>query len=117
MCSSFSGALSRLSSAPLDEQIESVHVLGGAGVYRVGSVPLSPLPPLPPLLSHSLYLFFSSSKNISSLTHTLFLFLSLPQEALDSPFCDRLYITKVEQDFECDVFWPGFNEDQYKLIG
>jgi dihydrofolate reductase len=32
------------------------------------------------------------------------------------PFASKLYLTKVHQDFDADIFFPGINEKEWKLI-
>lgn len=36
--------------------------------------------------------------------------LCYSQEALKHPSCYRLYITKVDKDFDCDVHFPDYDE-------
>lgn len=36
---------------------------------------------------------------------------SIFSEAMKSPSCDKLYLTEIKKDFECDVFFPGIPED------
>lgn len=36
------------------------------------------------------------------------------KEAL--PYAERLYITRVEGDFECDTFFPKYNEKEWELV-
>lgn len=36
-------------------------------------------------------------------------------DALKHPWCDLLYLTDVMADFECDVFFPEFDKDVFKL--
>ncbi|XP_065841611.1 dihydrofolate reductase-like [Oscarella lobularis] len=38
------------------------------------------------------------------------------EEALKSPLCRRLYLTRIMKDYECDCFFPDFDESAYKLI-
>jgi dihydrofolate reductase len=38
------------------------------------------------------------------------------QEAINKGLCDKLYITKVKKEFECDTFFPKFDENDYELI-
>ena len=38
------------------------------------------------------------------------------QEAIESPFCHRIYLTRINQEFEADAFFPMFDENVYKLI-
>lgn len=41
---------------------------------------------------------------------------SLYKLALESPFCYRIYLTEVLQDFTCDTFLPKFDVDLFQLI-
>jgi dihydrofolate reductase / thymidylate synthase len=38
------------------------------------------------------------------------------KEAIEQPNCVRLYITRVAKDFECDAFFPKFDEKQFQPI-
>lgn len=40
--------------------------------------------------------------------------LCYSQEALKHPSCYRLYITKVDKDFDCDVHFPEYDETLFK---
>ena len=40
--------------------------------------------------------------------------LCYSQEALKHPSCYRLYITKVDKDFDCDVHFPAYDETLFK---
>lgn len=40
--------------------------------------------------------------------------LCYSQEALKHPSCYRLYITKVDKDFDCDVYFPDYDETLFK---
>ena len=33
-----------------------------------------------------------------------------------SPFCDKLYITEVLQEFPCDAFYPTIDLTRYSLF-
>ncbi|MGH0155765.1 UNVERIFIED_CONTAM: hypothetical protein FKN15_030068 [Acipenser sinensis] len=37
-------------------------------------------------------------------------------EALQHPWCDLVYLTDVQADFECDTYFPEFNNNVYKLV-
>ena len=37
------------------------------------------------------------------------------KEAMDHEFCDKLYITEVDKDFECDTFFPKI-PNNFKVI-
>lgn len=37
------------------------------------------------------------------------------QAALDHPWCDLVYLTDVMAEFDCDVFFPEFDRDLFKL--
>lgn len=38
------------------------------------------------------------------------------KEALDKKLCDKLFITRILQEFECDAFFPEFNLKDYSLV-
>lgn len=40
--------------------------------------------------------------------------LCYSQEALKHLSCYRLYITKVDKDFDCDVHFPDYDETLFK---
>lgn len=42
---------------------------------------------------------------------------SIFKEAMESPFCDKLYLTEVRKTFECDAFFPGIPEDFKEIVG
>jgi len=35
------------------------------------------------------------------------------QEALNSGLCERIYLTEILKEFECDVFFPEFDRSRY----
>ncbi|XP_008409846.1 dihydrofolate reductase [Poecilia reticulata] len=37
------------------------------------------------------------------------------EDALKHPWCDLLYLTDVMADFDCDVFFPDFDRELFKL--
>ena len=37
------------------------------------------------------------------------------REALDRGFIDRMYLTRIESEFDADVFFPEFQEDDWEL--
>lgn len=41
---------------------------------------------------------------------------SVYEEALRLPQCKRVYLTKIDKDFECDTFFPEVDESVFKLI-
>ena len=41
---------------------------------------------------------------------------SLYKEAMYSNQCDKMYLTKIEGDFQCDVFYPEWDETCFKEI-
>ena len=41
---------------------------------------------------------------------------NLYKEAMQSDLCGRIYLTKVEGDFNCDVFYPEFDSHIFKEI-
>lgn len=38
------------------------------------------------------------------------------KDALDRNLCDKLFITRVLREFECDTFFPEFDAEKYTLI-
>ena len=38
------------------------------------------------------------------------------QEAMDSSRLDKIYITKIMKEYDCDTFFPSINNQQWKLI-
>ena len=47
---------------------------------------------------------------------TLFLLWYLLQEAMDKSLCNRIYITRVLADFDCDTFFPKIDDKLYQQI-
>lgn len=41
---------------------------------------------------------------------------SVYKEALESPNCDKLYLTEVKNKFECDAFFPGIPKN-FQQVG
>ena len=39
----------------------------------------------------------------------------LYEEAIEHPLCEKLYITYVDRDFECDRFFPQIDTNKWKL--
>ena len=71
LCRSLPDAVDLLSSAPYNNTIEEIFIVGGASLYK---------------------------------------------EGMASELCKRIYITKIDGDFECDVFYPEFDTEVYKEI-
>lgn len=42
---------------------------------------------------------------------------SVYKEAMESPSCDKLYLTEVKKIFECDAFFPGVPKDFQEVEG
>ncbi|CAN8002253.1 unnamed protein product [Ixodes hexagonus] len=40
----------------------------------------------------------------------------LYREALADPRCTRVYLTEIDADFECDVFFPELDPNDFKLV-
>ncbi|XP_042150523.1 dihydrofolate reductase-like [Ixodes scapularis] len=40
----------------------------------------------------------------------------LYREALADPRCTRVYLTEIDADFECDVFFPELEPGQFRLV-
>lgn len=40
---------------------------------------------------------------------------SIYEEALRLPQCKRIYLTRIDREFECDTFFPDIDESIYKL--
>lgn len=43
------------------------------------------------------------------------LLLVCDQDAMKHPWCDLIYLTDVMAEFDCDVFFPEFDKDVFKL--
>ncbi|XP_076331915.1 dihydrofolate reductase [Tachypleus tridentatus] len=41
---------------------------------------------------------------------------SLYKEAIDSSYCSKIYLTRIDRDFQCDTFFPQFDTNKYTLI-
>lgn len=40
---------------------------------------------------------------------------SVYKEAMESPMCDRIYLTRILANFECDAFFPQLT-DEFKRV-
>merc|ERR1719330_1087318 len=38
------------------------------------------------------------------------------QEAVELPSCTRIFLTRIAKDFDCDVFFPEFDQSQFKAV-
>ena len=38
------------------------------------------------------------------------------QEAIESSFCYRIYLTEIDKEFESDTFFPTFDKNTYRLL-
>lgn len=38
------------------------------------------------------------------------------REAIESPYCNRIYVTELNKEFEADTFFPTFDTNTYGLI-
>lgn len=52
--------------------------------------------------------------NIVNVTRICF-FLICDQDALEHPWCDLVYLTDIMADFDCDVFFPEFDRELFKV--
>lgn len=43
------------------------------------------------------------------------LLLVCDQDALKHPWCDLIYLTDVMAEFDCNVFFPEFDKEEFKL--
>lgn len=41
---------------------------------------------------------------------------SVYKEAIESGFCDRIYLTHVMKEFDCDTFFPEFDDSMFKRV-
>ncbi|XP_013779868.2 dihydrofolate reductase-like [Limulus polyphemus] len=41
---------------------------------------------------------------------------SLYKEAIDSSYCSKIYLTRIDHDFQCDAFFPELDTNKYLLI-
>ena len=44
------------------------------------------------------------------------IFVFIFQEAMESDYNIRIFLTKILADFDCDTFLPEFDENKYKII-
>ena len=56
------------------------------------------------------FFFFCFSHNQNFFSY----FLS--QEAIESSYCQRIYLTEIDKEFESDAFFPAFDRSKYSLI-
>ncbi|KAL9985500.1 hypothetical protein ACROYT_G007914 [Oculina patagonica] len=38
------------------------------------------------------------------------------REAIESPYCHRIYLTEINKEFESDTFFPTFDKNIYRLL-
>ncbi|XP_072174317.1 dihydrofolate reductase-like [Diadema setosum] len=38
------------------------------------------------------------------------------KDAMESPYCHRIYLTRVMKEIECDTFFPEFDLNRFKLV-
>jgi dihydrofolate reductase/thymidylate synthase len=38
------------------------------------------------------------------------------QEAIEMASCERIFVTRIAKDIDCDAFFPAFDEAQYKVV-
>lgn len=68
-----------------------------------------------------LYSRFLTFRNLNLIFHVemssalVFSFVSL-KEAMDSPFCHRIYLTQIFKNFKCDTFFPPIDATKFQLI-
>ncbi|XP_072174316.1 dihydrofolate reductase-like [Diadema setosum] len=41
---------------------------------------------------------------------------SVYKDAMESPLCHRIYLTRVMKEIECDTFFPEFDLNRFKLV-
>ena len=100
---SFDEAINMLTSVPLLHKVDKLFVIGGSSVYKVSGESTSGN-----LLM--LIMFVCVKCGQDSIVHCGF------QTALQSLLCQRIYLTRVLGDFECDTFLPEFDMSIFKQI-
>ena len=63
--------------------------------------------------SHSFYFLYISSL---STVWTVFLNVPLFKEAMLSERMHRMYVTTIQGKFDCEVFFPSFDESDFNLV-
>lgn len=59
----------------------------------------------------NLYLLAVNTVNVTRMCF----FLVRDQDALKHPWCDLVYLTDIMADFDCDVFFPEFDRELFKV--
>ncbi|KAB5574810.1 hypothetical protein PHYPO_G00213410 [Pangasianodon hypophthalmus] len=58
----------------------------------------------------------ASHPPLSDLVETIWILggTQVYKEALEHPWCDLIYLTDIMADFDCDVFFPSFDQNVYR---
>ncbi|XP_027017765.1 zgc:153031 [Tachysurus fulvidraco] len=58
----------------------------------------------------------ASHPPLSDLVETIWILggAKVYKEALEHPWCDLIYLTDIMADFDCDVFFPDFDQNVYR---
>lgn len=56
--------------------------------------------------------YVSFAVNVLLLNHVTFV---CDQEGMEHPWCDLIYLTDIMAEFECDVFFPTFDRQLFKV--
>eukprot|EP00112_Aurelia_sp_Birch-Aquarium-sp1_P006773 Seg1740.7 transcript_id=Seg1740.7/GoldUCD/mRNA.D3Y31 product="Dihydrofolate reductase" protein_id=Seg1740.7/GoldUCD/D3Y31 len=58
------------------------------------------------------------SKTLANEVETIFVVggAGVYEETIKSKFCDRIYLTHVMEEFDCDTFFPEFDEQIFKRV-
>lgn len=115
----FEDALKKINTQ--SPEVETVWVIGGHSVYKVTLVKL--LAEFFLISFNSFYSIVHINAAATSYTHSIyfsiFIVLNLMQwfqVALQSEYLHRIYLTKIMKDIECDVFFPSFNTNNFRLV-
>lgn len=102
------------------------------GRHTWESLPKKPLPHrLNVIVSNTININEENIKTVSSLTDILTYYQSnqeiygdlwviggyqIYKEVLDNNICDNIYITYIDEIYDCDVYFPSISMDKYTLV-
>lgn len=58
---------------------------------------------------------YRSDHFATALNININMLLVCDQEALKHPWCDLLYLTDIMAEFDCDIFFPDFDKELFKV--